>query len=134
MAGPANCIWGRRWRSAWRPPTPCPTGIPITAEERLVAGGDAPFILDLVQGEAGSRQWIEEKMAWFIPLAGAGAIDGEPWRRGECWLIEGTAALTIDDGMSALRSEEHTSELQSPMRISYAVFCLKKKKRAKNEL
>src|SRR3546814_2501443 len=28
------------------------------------------------------------------------------------------------------RSEEHTSELQSLMRISYAVFCLKKKKRA----
>src|SRR3546814_4791541 len=30
---------------------------------------------------------------------------------------------------SAGRSEEHTSELQSLMRISYAVFCLKKKKR-----
>src|SRR3546814_8040973 len=30
------------------------------------------------------------------------------------------------------RSEEHTSELQSLMRISYAVFCLKKKKRKKN--
>src|SRR3546814_6831763 len=29
---------------------------------------------------------------------------------------------------SALRSEEHTSELQSLMRISYAVFCLKKKR------
>src|SRR3546814_7039850 len=29
---------------------------------------------------------------------------------------------------SAKRSEEHTSELQSLMRISYAVFCLKKKK------
>src|SRR3546814_4426312 len=28
---------------------------------------------------------------------------------------------------SAVRSEEHTSELQSLMRISYAVFCLKKK-------
>src|SRR3546814_2679532 len=28
----------------------------------------------------------------------------------------------------ALRSEEHTSEVQSLMRISYAVFCLKKKK------
>src|SRR3546814_8660402 len=28
----------------------------------------------------------------------------------------------------AVRSEEHTSELQSLMRISYAVFCLKKKK------
>src|SRR3546814_10862944 len=30
---------------------------------------------------------------------------------------------------AAVRSEEHTSELQSLMRISYAVFCLKKKKR-----
>src|SRR3546814_5153429 len=30
---------------------------------------------------------------------------------------------------AASRSEEHTSELQSLMRISYAVFCLKKKKR-----
>src|SRR3546814_8048303 len=32
---------------------------------------------------------------------------------------------------TALRSEEHTSELQSLMRISYAVFCLKKKKNTK---
>src|SRR3546814_7564590 len=31
-----------------------------------------------------------------------------------------------------LRSEEHTSELQSLMRISYAVFCLKKKKKKKH--
>src|SRR3546814_5731983 len=30
-------------------------------------------------------------------------------------------------GLTQLRSEEHTSELQSLMRISYAVFCLKKK-------
>src|SRR3546814_7039761 len=32
------------------------------------------------------------------------------------------------------RSEEHTSELQSLMRISYAVFCLEKKKNKKNKL
>src|SRR3546814_7982767 len=32
----------------------------------------------------------------------------------------------------AVRSEEHTSELQSLMRISYAVFCLKKKKHTAN--
>src|SRR3546814_4125863 len=32
-----------------------------------------------------------------------------------------------DTGMNPHRSEEHTSELQSLMRISYAVFCLKKK-------
>src|SRR3546814_2037806 len=31
-----------------------------------------------------------------------------------------------------VRSEEHTSELQSLMRISYAVFCLKKKKKTEN--
>src|SRR3546814_10621650 len=36
------------------------------------------------------------------------------------------AAHLIDDDVG-LRSEEHTSELQSLMRISYAVFCLKKK-------
>src|SRR3546814_2298633 len=35
------------------------------------------------------------------------------------------------DGMICGRSEEHTSELQSLMRISYAVFCLKKKKHKK---
>src|SRR3546814_3967300 len=34
----------------------------------------------------------------------------------------------------AVRSEEHTSELQSLMRISYAVFCLKKKKKKINTL
>ena len=32
-----------------------------------------------------------------------------------------------------LRSEEHTSELQSQFRISYAVFCLKKKKKRKTK-
>src|SRR3546814_8702691 len=37
---------------------------------------------------------------------------------------------TPHDALSAtVRSEEHTSELQSLMRISYAVFCLKKKKK-----
>src|SRR3546814_3694061 len=36
-------------------------------------------------------------------------------------------------GIDGTRSEEHTSELQSLMRISYAVFCLKKKKKNKHE-
>src|SRR3546814_6580052 len=36
---------------------------------------------------------------------------------------------TISICMPQRRSEEHTSELQSLMRISYAVFCLKKKKK-----
>src|SRR3546814_8949327 len=37
-----------------------------------------------------------------------------------------------DVGLDGARSEEHTSELQSLMRISYAVFCLKKKQTHKN--
>src|SRR3546814_10484155 len=37
-------------------------------------------------------------------------------------------------GCAACRSEEHTSELQSLMRISYAVFCLKKKNKDKSQL
>src|SRR3546814_3552476 len=41
----------------------------------------------------------------------------------------GKARVTIPGGsQTGKRSEEHTSELQSLMRISYAVFCLKKKK------
>src|SRR3546814_2159721 len=40
-----------------------------------------------------------------------------------------TLFLFITAPVSANRSEEHTSELQSLMRISYAVFCLKKKKK-----
>src|SRR3546814_2365166 len=42
---------------------------------------------------------------------------------------EGDATLErpFDHGRHQVRSEEHTSELQSLMRISYAVFCLKKK-------
>src|SRR3546814_4865828 len=42
------------------------------------------------------------------------------------WLARMVPALVIQFGI--VRSEEHTSELQSLMRSSYAVFCLKKKK------
>src|SRR3546814_10458592 len=41
--------------------------------------------------------------------------------------------ISISSATSSLRSEEHTSELQSLMRISYAVFCLKKKKKTETE-
>src|SRR3546814_10187187 len=39
--------------------------------------------------------------------------------------------MAMSAGQAQIRSEEHTSELQSLMRISYAVFCLKKKKKNK---
>src|SRR3546814_1833209 len=67
----------------------------------------------------------------FIGLALAGALF-----LGERFLgtkTDSEAARFIAEGAQIanayeLRSEEHTSELQSLMRISYAVFCLKKKK------
>src|SRR3546814_1745116 len=46
--------------------------------------------------------------------------------------IQGLDAVTKRREAPANRSEEHTSELQSLMRISYAVFCLKKKKHILN--
>src|SRR3546814_3479081 len=42
--------------------------------------------------------------------------------------MDGALTPTLADGCPEARSEEHTSELQSLMRISYAVFCLTKKK------
>src|SRR3546814_4624062 len=48
--------------------------------------------------------------------------------------IETALAVTRDFGIPCWRSEEHTSELQSLMRISYAVFCLNKKITTKHNL
>src|SRR3546814_9190803 len=47
-------------------------------------------------------------------------------------VVEPTGCGIGGDGF-AIRSEEHTSELQSLMRISYAVFCLEKKNQDKSE-
>src|SRR3546814_6460337 len=47
--------------------------------------------------------------------------------------IPAGAPTVAPSSMVASRSEEHTSELQSLMRISYAVFCLKKKKKNNNK-
>src|SRR3546814_2323300 len=53
----------------------------------------------------------------------------EPVRARQAGLPElvQAAKITATTSAWAIRSEEHTSELQSLMRISYAVFCLKKK-------
>src|SRR3546814_5664211 len=60
---------------------------------------------------------IDENMSASGPRFTGKSV--EEWRKGTSHNIS--------------RSEEHTSELQSLMRISYAVFCLKKKKEKKSE-
>src|SRR3546814_4683507 len=87
--------------------------------------------LGIKQGKTGAA--IVGATGSFVPIPGGAAIGG---------LIGGTigglfkktkqggATISATDGvLGTSRSEEHTSELQSLMRISYAVFCLKKKKR-----
>src|SRR3546814_1399660 len=73
-----------------------------------------------------------------LPLgAGAAAVGGVPGPGalavadgGLAVRPEGPLALEyLGEGAVCRRSEEHTSELQSLMRISYAVFCLKKKRK-----
>src|SRR3546814_9253887 len=63
------------------------------------------------------------EIARFANPAGLQAIGGN-------MLVETQASgAPLVGGAGEERSEEHTSELQSLMRISYAVFCLKKKKK-----
>src|SRR3546814_2632825 len=67
------------------------------------------------------------------PGAAARRADGRHEHRGEAGLVPlhpgRQRPLRHHGGADRARSEEHTSELQSLMRISYAVFCLKKKKK-----
>src|SRR3546814_3438914 len=59
--------------------------------------------------------------ATFLYVSGLALTFVSPWLGIAC------AALVVLFWFLPTRSEEHTSELQSLMRISYAVFCLKKK-------
>src|SRR3546814_7482646 len=65
--------------------------------------------------------------AWLAAPSVRGWMAVCPMARPGC-MIAATAAARM-----MLRSEEHTSELQSLMRISYAVFCLKKKKKKRKK-
>src|SRR3546814_4593970 len=77
-----------------------------------------------------------DRRLWLQPRdSGARGAGGNPEREGaELFPLLRLSEAAIDrisdepeDGGDRRRSEEHTSELQSLMRISYAVFCLKKK-------
>src|SRR3546814_4191637 len=84
-------------------------GIPRGLVEIELEGSDIVVVLVLGLGGRGDRQGSAE----------AGVADVQP----------GIASHRIE--IAGERSEEHTSELQSLMRSSYAVFCLKKKNKNK---
>src|SRR3546814_8338657 len=77
-----------------------------------------------------SRTWLAGICLALLCTAGVTpAVTQEQARRQTeaSMLLTGMIEIAADGGVR--RSEEHTSELQSLMRISYAVFCLKKKKK-----
>src|SRR3546814_6224013 len=95
--------------------------------------------LDLALFSAGAT--TSRALAPKVAAAGATVIDNSSaWRNDpDVPLVvpeaNADALASIPKGIVAnpnCRSEEHTSELQSLMRISYAVFCLKKKKKNNN--
>src|SRR3546814_5689709 len=68
-------------------------------------------------------------IAPFPPAARRPILIFEPERQADLarGRMRDPIAIVVDRRPRSIRSEEHTSELQSLMRISYAVFCLKKK-------
>src|SRR3546814_2162392 len=84
--------------------------------------------------DAMSRFQVADKAEIIMHAPGRAGIDQRSpprrdQRRGENQMQDEMRACHLPVGIG--RSEEHTSELQSLMRISYAVFCLKKKKKNK---
>src|SRR3546814_8385253 len=73
-----------------------------------------------IQRQVSPREW--QTGAAAAPISSVPARIATLFQRAWSLSFEGT-----------MRSEEHTSELQSLMRISYAVFCLKKKKHTDNK-
>src|SRR3546814_9254792 len=75
-------------------------------------------------------------MTSTLPVAIANHLGTAPSRRARAPTPDASAAKPVRTQAAyvrSARSEEHTSELQSLMRISYAVFCLKKKKNTNNK-
>src|SRR3546814_5794352 len=93
--------------------------------------------IDSDRSACGGRSTSSAACALSLPSTGSGACDctaaARPSVVPACAAVAVTAsendwvAPAASVSMVQVRSEEHTSELQSLMRTSYAVFCLKKK-------
>src|SRR3546814_8325236 len=82
----------------------------------------------------------EDGLGWISDPYGIPCVSGDRRSNAQQYLstqalitAAGAGAASLVDSDSGRRSEEHTSELQSLMRISYAVFCLKKQTTASTD-
>src|SRR3546814_2876995 len=93
----------------------------LTRKMRLRSGpGYSPISLERL--EAGARRLIARNIGEDFTLSRV------RWLTGGASKIQVAFDIEWNGPAGDRRSEEHTSELQSLMRNSYAVFCLKKKK------
>jgi mannose-6-phosphate isomerase len=88
-------------------------------EEGVAVSDPVPFVAPPVTGDIGDGRAIlceggkfvlerwswdgarnvglpEGVPGWLIPVSGGGTVDGEPFKAGECWMVEGAIPLTID--------------------------------------
>src|SRR3546814_3883353 len=107
-------------------PVAMPAGTPFRIASDFTPAGDQPqAIRELTQGLLeGERDQV------LLGVTGSGKTFTAAQAIAE--LQRPALVLAPNKTLAAQRSEEHTSELQSLMRISYAVFCLKKKKQQKH--
>src|SRR3546814_5609869 len=105
------------------------------AEGRVLVGRKVGLTAKAVQQQIGVSQPDFGALFADMRIADGGVLNPfraiQPKAEAEIAFIMGCG---IDDPEASLeRSEEHTSELQSLMRISYDVFCLKKKNKLKSD-
>src|SRR3546814_1699969 len=107
-----------RWHSG--APQGLLDGVPISVKDTLMVAG-YPF-------RRGSRATDEQPVKESAPIVDRARDSGAVVLGITTTPEFGAGPVTISPLTGVTRSEEHTFELQSLMRISYAVFCLNKKK------
>src|SRR3546814_3936332 len=74
---------------------------PLGIDARLMPG--EPFGLELKSvAEGGTFSISGQSPHWFIPLNGAGRIDGQDWQGSQCWLVEGGEEISVNENANAL--------------------------------
>src|SRR3546814_7707301 len=89
---------------------------------------------DVCSSDLLQPQWIADRMALLVGDSCGTRRDAPVPDAARRRARRAVLAAVADALCAAARSEEHTSELQSLMRISYAVFCLKKKKKPHKQI
>src|SRR3546814_6410282 len=102
--------------------------LPAVAADQRVARGGEQIAVDIVDRRAQLRR-LQAQENLLHQVIDIGIVGAAPEIAAQAGAIGRHPCGQIP---VRLRSEEHTSELQSLMRISYAVFCVKKKKIQQN--